>query len=65
MGDKKEVQRLCTLNDVPIEMPMQGIVEGWEGIAKRMLQSFLNADILTHQRFLNILLTEELMHSEI
>jgi hypothetical protein len=38
MGDKKELQLLCTLNDVPIEMPMQGIVEGWEGKAKGMLQ---------------------------
>jgi hypothetical protein len=25
MGDKKYLQRICTLNDVPIEMSMQGI----------------------------------------
>jgi hypothetical protein len=28
------------LNDVPIEMPIQGIVEGWEGKARGMLQIF-------------------------
>jgi hypothetical protein len=38
MGDKKELQQLCTLNDVPIEMSMQGIVEGWEGKPEGMLQ---------------------------
>jgi hypothetical protein len=37
MGNKKELQCLCTLNDVPIGMSMQGIVEGWEGKAKGML----------------------------
>jgi hypothetical protein len=38
LGDKKELQRLCLLNDVPFEMSMEGIIEGWEGRAKGMLQ---------------------------
>ena len=38
MGDKKELQRLCSRNDVPIETSTMGIVEGWEGKAKGMLQ---------------------------
>jgi hypothetical protein len=28
MGDKKELQRLCSRNDVPIETSKMGIVEG-------------------------------------
>ncbi len=38
MGDKKELQRLCSRNDVPIETSRMGILEGWEGKAKGMLQ---------------------------
>jgi len=38
MGDKKELQRLCVLNDIPIETTMEGIIEGWEGKSKGMLQ---------------------------
>jgi hypothetical protein len=38
MGNKKELQRLCSRNDVPIETSKMGIVEGWEGKAKGMLQ---------------------------
>ncbi len=64
-GDKKELQQLSLLNDVPISIETQGIVEGWEGKAKGMLQIFLKADILTHQRLLNVLLMEEMMHWEI
>jgi hypothetical protein len=38
MGDKKESQRLCSGNEVPIETSKMGIIEGWEGKAKGMLQ---------------------------
>jgi hypothetical protein len=38
LGDKKELQRLCLLNDAPFEMSMEEIIEGWEGRAKGMLQ---------------------------
>jgi hypothetical protein len=37
-GDKKELQQLRALNDVPISVETNGIIEGWEGKAKGMLQ---------------------------
>jgi hypothetical protein len=38
MGDKKELQRLCSRNNVPIETSEMGIIEGLEGKAKGKLQ---------------------------
>jgi hypothetical protein len=46
MGDKKELQRLCSNNDVPIEKLEMGIVEGWEGKAKGMLQILFERGII-------------------
>ena len=37
-GDKKELQRLCKLNDLPVTISTSGITEGWEGKPKGMLQ---------------------------
>ena len=37
-GDKREVQRLCVLNDIPVTVSKTRIVEGWEGKSKGMLQ---------------------------
>ena len=38
LGDKKELQRLSTLNNIPIEMSVETIIEGWAGKSKGMLQ---------------------------
>jgi hypothetical protein len=53
MGDKKELQRLCILNNVPIEMSIEGIVEGWEGRAKGMLQILFRRGMIDPSKMTN------------
>jgi hypothetical protein len=52
-GDKKELQQLCLLNDVPISIETQGIVEGWEGKAKGMLQILFERGFIDPSKIVN------------
>jgi hypothetical protein len=52
-GDKKELQELCALNDVPIFVQTNGIVEGWEGKAKGMLQILFERGFLDPSKIAN------------
>jgi hypothetical protein len=52
MGDKKNLQQLCALNNIPIEISMQGIIaEGWEGKAKEMLQILFECGHIDPSKF--------------
>jgi hypothetical protein len=52
-GDKKELQQLCALNDVPIFIETNGIIEGWEGKAKGMLQILFVRGFLDPSKIVN------------
>jgi hypothetical protein len=53
-GDnKKELQQLRALNDAPISIQKQGIVKGWEGKAKGMLQILFEQGFLDPSKIAN------------
>jgi hypothetical protein len=52
-GDKKELQQLRALNDAPIFVETNGIIEGWEGKAKGMLQILFERGFLDPSKIAN------------
>jgi hypothetical protein len=52
-GNKKELQQLCASNDAPNSIQTQGIVEGWEGKAKGMLQILFEQGFLDPSKIVN------------